>query len=183
MSDVTIRQLAEDVGIPVDRLLGQLGEAGLEKEGPDASISEDEKHSLLTFLRSSHGKSDESEGGEPKKITLKRKTVSQLRQPTTQGGRTGGRAAAGARAPRGGGKTVNVEVRRKRTYVKRSSVTETEQEQLDAEAAKKALAEQAEVRRQVEEEDEARRAAEEARRKEKEEDAVKQAAEEAQTRR
>ena len=175
MSDVTIRQLAEDVGIPVDRLLGQLGEAGLKKEGPDASISEDEKLSLLTYLRSAHGKTGGAdEGGEPKKITLKRKTVSQLRQPATQGGRMAGRAAAGARAR--GGKTVNVEVRRKRTYVKRSTVTTSDQELQELEAAKKALAEQAEARRRLEEESEARRAAEELRRKE--EDAAKRAAEE-----
>lgn len=193
MSDVTIRQLAEDVGIPVDRLMGQLGEAGLVKEGPDASISDDEKLSLLSFLRSSHGKADESEGGEPKKITLKRKTISQLRQPATQSGRAAGRTAgrpAAAVRPRGG-KTVSVEVRRKRTYVKRSAVTEPEKEQLDAEAetANKALAgqaeqinqteqaEQAEARLRLEEEGETRRTAEEARRRE--EDALKQAAEEA----
>ncbi|VAX07662.1 Translation initiation factor 2 [hydrothermal vent metagenome] len=176
MSDVTIRQFADDVGIPVDRLLGQLGEAGLDNNDPDANISEEEKLSLLAYLRDSHGtdSTGESSGGEPKKITLKRKTVSQLRQPV-QGGRTTGRATAGTRAR--GGKTVNVEVRRKRTYVKRSSVSETESEQLDAEAAKTALAEQAEARLLIEQEAEARKAAEELRRKE--EAAVKQAAEDA----
>ncbi len=175
MNEVTIRQFAADVGIPVDRLLSQLGDAGVDKQDPDASISEEEKVNLLNYLRDSHGKSDELSAGEPKKITLKRKTVSQLRQPAAQAGRTAGRAAVSPRAR--GGKTVNVEVRRKRTYVKRGSVTENEQESLEAEAAKAALAEQAEARRKIELEDEARRAAEDARRKE--EETLRQADEEA----
>jgi len=175
MNEVTIRQFAADVGIPVDRLLSQLGDAGVDKKDPDASISEEEKINLLNYLRDSHGKSGELSAGEPKKITLKRKTVSQLRQPAAQAGRTAGRAAVSPRAR--GGKTVNVEVRRKRTYVKRGSVTENEQESLEAEAAKTALAEQAEARRKIELEDEARRAAEDARRKE--EESLRQADEEA----
>ncbi len=172
MSEVTVRQLADDVGIPVDRLLGQLSEAGLSKMSPDDSITEEEKVSLLTFLRRSHGKETEAVGGEPRKITLKRKTVSELRQPITQG-RTTGRAAPGARPS----KTVSVEVRRKRTYVKRGSVPEDETVQLEMEAAKKALAEQEETKRQFEAEVEARKAAEEARRQAEKE--AKSAAEEA----
>jgi len=173
MNEVTIRQFAADVGIPVDRLLSQLSDAGVNKKDPDASISEEEKLNLLSYLRDSHGKSDELSTGEPKKITLKRKTVSQLRQPISQAGKTTGRAAVGARAR--GGKTVNVEVRRKRTYVKRGAATDNEVQSSEAEAAKIALAEQAEARRKVEMEDEARRAAEEARRT----DALQLAAEEA----
>jgi len=175
MNEVTIKQFAADVGIPVDRLLSQLSDAGVDKNDPDASISEEEKLNLLNYLRDSHGKSGEPSTGEPKKITLKRKTVSQLRQPVAQAGRATGRAAASARAR--GGKTVNVEVRRKRTYVKRSTATDNEQESLEAEAAKTALAEQAEARRKIEQEDEARRTAEEERRKQ--EEALKQADEEA----
>jgi len=175
MNEVTIRQFAADVGIPVDRLLSQLSDAGVNKKDPDASISEEEKLNLLSYLRDSHGKSGELATGEPKKITLKRKTLSQLRQPTTQAGKATGRAAVSARAR--GGKTVSVEVRRKRTYVKRSVVTDNEVESSEAEAAKIALAEQAEARRKVELEDEARRAAEDARREETE--ALQLAAEEA----
>ena len=115
MNEVTIKQFAADVGIPVDRLLSQLGEAGVGKKDADASISEEEKVNLLNYLRDSHGKADELAAGEPKKITLKRKTVSQLRQPVVQAGRATGRPAVSPRAR--GGKTVNVEVRRKRTYV------------------------------------------------------------------
>ncbi|MCF6355801.1 MAG: translation initiation factor IF-2 [Candidatus Polarisedimenticolaceae bacterium] len=174
MNEVTIRQFATDVGIPVDRLLSQLSDAGVEKSDPDASISEEEKVNLLNYLRDSHGKSGELSTGEPKKITLKRKTVSQLRQPVAQAGRATGRATVSPRAR--GGKTVNVEVRRKRTYVKRGAA-DNEQESLEAEAAKIALAEQAEARRKIELEDEARRAAEDERREK--EAALRQADEEA----
>ena len=175
MNEVTIRQFATDVGIPVDRLLSQLSDAGVDKSDPDANISEEEKVSLLNYLRDSHGKSGELSTGEPKKITLKRKTVSQLRQPVTQTGRATGRATVSPRAR--GGKTVNVEVRRKRTYVKRGAAVDDEQGSLEAEAAKVALAEQAEARRKIELEDEARRAAEDERRKK--EEALRQAVEEA----
>ncbi len=175
MNEVTIRQFATDVGIPVDRLLTQLSDAGVDKSDPDANISEEEKVSLLNYLRDSHGKSGEIPTGEPKKITLKRKTVSQLRQPVTQTGRATGRATVSPRAR--GGKTVNVEVRRKRTYVKRGAAVDDEQGSLEAEAAKVALAEQAEARRKIELEDEARRAAEDERRKK--EEALRQAVEEA----
>lgn len=174
MNEVTIRQFATDVGIPVDRLLSQLSDAGVEKSDPDASISEEEKVNLLNYLRDSHGKSGEVSTGEPKKITLKRKTVSQLRQPVAQAGRATGRATVSPRAR--GGKTVSVEVRRKRTYVKRGTA-DNEQESLEAEAAKIALAEQAEARRKIELEDEARRAAEDERREK--EAALRQADEEA----
>ena len=174
MNEVTIKQFAADVGIPVDRLITQLSDAGVDKNDPDANISEEEKLHLLNYLRDSHGKSGELSKGEPKKITLKRKTVSQLRQPTAQAGRPTGRAAVTARAR--GSKTVNVEVRRKRTYVKRSTVTENEQEHLEPDAVEPVLSEEAQAIRKVELEDEARHATEEARNKQ--EQALRQAAEE-----
>ncbi|OOZ36972.1 translation initiation factor IF-2 [Solemya velesiana gill symbiont] len=159
MSEVTVKQLAEDVGIPVELLLSQLSEAGLKQNQADDAISDEEKLKLLSHLRQSHGKSTES-GDSPKKITLKRKTVSELKQPGTitrsPGGRTG--------ATRSAGKTVSVEVRRKRTYVKRSEVSDDEARTQEAEAARKALEEQAEQKRQIEAETEARRSAEEQRR-------------------
>ncbi len=175
MNEVTIRQFAADVGIPVDRLLSQLSDAGVNKSDPDASISEEEKINLLNYLRDSHGKSGALSAAEPKKITLKRKTISQLRQPVAQTGRAAGRASANPRAR--GGKTVSVEVRRKRTYVKRGAVVDSDREALEAEAAKAALAEQAEARRKIEMEDEARRAAE--RERWEKEEALRRAEEEA----
>ncbi|MET0101426.1 MAG: translation initiation factor IF-2 [Sedimenticola sp.] len=165
MSEVTVKQLAEDVGIPVELLLSQLSEAGLTQNKQEDVISDEEKLKLLTHLRKSHGKSTESSDSGPKKITLKRKTVSELKQPGTITRTTGGRSGA----TRTAGKTVSVEVRRKRTYVKRSEVTEDDNKLKDAEAARKALEEQAEQKRQIEAEAEARRVAEEERRSAEEE--------------
>ena len=116
MSDVTVEQFAEVLKVPVDRLLTQLEEAGISVGGPEDTISDDAKLELLTFLRRSHGR--KAETAAPRKITLKRKTQSELRQSAGQG-----------RA-----RTVNVEVRRKRTYIKRDVLEEQakqQQEELD----------------------------------------------------
>lgn len=107
MADATISELAEVVGVSVDKLLSQVKEAGLPHTKSDQSISNDDKNTLLQFLRRSHGDSQESVAA-PKKITLKRKTVGTLKSASTHGR----------------GKTVNVEVRKKRTYVKRTVVPE-----------------------------------------------------------
>jgi translation initiation factor IF-2 len=130
---------------------------------------------LLNYLRTSHGRSGGGNGGEPRKVTLKRKTTTELRQPVATGGRASARAAAAARAA---SKTVSVEVRRRRTYVKRGAVSESEEQIKAAEQARKALEEQAEQKRQAEQEAEAhRKAIEEAR--QREEEARRQAEEEA----
>ncbi len=173
MSEVTVKQLAGVVGIPIERLLVQLQEAGLSKADAEDSISEDEKMQLLSHLRRSHGKRDEVAAGTPKKITLKRKTVSELSQPVAQT-RT---ARQSARPPTAAGrKTVSVEVRRKRTYVKRSEVADDLANNPEVEAARKALAEQELERERQEAEQQARKAAEEAKRQEAE--AARQKAEE-----
>ena len=89
MSDVTVKQLAEVIGTPVDRLIVQLEEAGLSAKGVDDTISDDEKVKLLSHLRRSHGKAGDdgdAEIAEPKKITLKRRTVSELRQGSSENG-------------------------------------------------------------------------------------------------
>ena len=118
MADVTISELAEVVGVGVDKLLSQVKEAGLSHTNADEPISNDDKNTLLQFLRRSHGDSEASVAA-PKKITLKRKTVGTLKSASTHGR----------------GKTVNVEVRKKRTYVKRSAVEEDAPEELENEAA------------------------------------------------
>ncbi|BFM12792.1 translation initiation factor IF-2 [Simiduia litorea] len=123
MAEVTVSELAESVGAPVERLLKQMQEAGLKHKKADESVSDDEKQTLLRFLKTSHGE----EVAEPRKITLKRKTTTTLK--------------TGSGASR---KTVNVEVRKKRTYVKRdpSDVEEVETQVSDeAEVAAKAAAE------------------------------------------
>jgi translation initiation factor IF-2 len=152
MTDVTVRQFADVVGLPVDRLLAQLGEAGLSISDADSTISDKEKMQLLTFLRKSHGKSEVlSSGTQPKKVTLKRKSHSELRT-------TGSTRGAAAR-------TVSVEVRKKRTYVKRADLVAEEDERLKQEADEKAqLLAEREASQQAEQ-DALRRAEEEATRR------------------
>ena len=102
MAEVTVKQLASVVGIPVERLLTQLSEAGLSISNPDEAISDKDKVELLSHLRKSHGAREITAKGEPKKITLRRKRVSELKQSSTQG-----------RVKKV--KKVNVEFRSKRT--------------------------------------------------------------------
>ena len=124
MSEVTVKHLAGIVGIPVERLLSQLQEAGISVTDPETQLSEQEKIQLLTYLRRSHGKQDTAEAAAaPSRVTLKRKSVSELRQPVVAPRSPGGPRAA-APAPRA--KTVSVEVRKKRVYVKRPGVGEGE---------------------------------------------------------
>jgi translation initiation factor IF-2 len=122
MSEVTVKQLAATVGIPVERLLTQLSEAGISASGADSLLTEQEKLQLLSYLRRSHGKGGAEGGAEPSQVTLKRKTLSELRQPAATprvpGTNTGG-AGSSRPTPATRGKTISVEVRRKRTYVKR----------------------------------------------------------------
>ena len=106
MAQVTVQQLAEVVGASAERLLTQMKEAGLPHSEAEQAVSDEDKQTLLTFLKRSHGESTDA----PKRITLKRKTISTLKSSSSQGK-----------------KTVNVEVRKKRTYVKR------DQEELGAE--------------------------------------------------
>ena len=78
MAEVTVKQLAEDVGAPVDRLLRQFEEAGLSKRAEDDVVTDDEKQTLLAFLR----RNQSGEDGGPRKVTLKRRTTTQLRTRT-----------------------------------------------------------------------------------------------------
>jgi translation initiation factor IF-2 len=150
MTDVTVRQFADVVGLPVDRLLAQLGEAGLKISDADDTISDTEKMQLLTYLRKSHGKSEPVSVSQPKKITLKRKSHSELRTTSSRGS---------------GAKTVSVEVRKKRTYVKRAELVAEEQERLKQEAEEKAMLEAEREAKLLAEKEALRRAEEEAARK------------------
>ncbi len=107
MTDVTVKQFATVVGIPVDRLLEQFAEAGIAVANAESAITEKQKVDLLAHLRRSHGGQPIQGAVEPKKIILKRKTHSEIRM----GGGVTGQV-----------KTVSVEVRKRRTYVKRSLV-------------------------------------------------------------
>ncbi|MDX1750790.1 MAG: translation initiation factor IF-2 [Methylophaga sp.] len=108
MSDMKVKDLADTVGITPERLVDQLNEAGIKVSKPDDLITEEQKQSLLQFLQQRHGKSASENDASPKKITLKRKSVSEIK--------------LGGGTSRQAGKSVSVEVRKKRTFVKRSDV-------------------------------------------------------------
>ncbi len=135
MSDVTVKQFAEVVGVPPDRLLVQLGEAGLSVNDENATISDNEKTQLLDFLRQSHGNRGAVPAAGGNKITLKRKTQTELRAKVPAGR---GPAGRGAERVRPEARTVTVEVRKKRTYVKRADLMAEEQQRLDEEEAEQA---------------------------------------------
>ncbi|MFA5678809.1 MAG: translation initiation factor IF-2 [Pseudomonas sp.] len=153
MAEVTVKELAQVTDTPVERLLQQMQEAGLPHTSAEQAVSDDEKQRLLTHLKGVHGDSNE-----PRKITLTRKTVSTLKVA--------------------GSKTVNVEVRKKRTYVKRDEVdveAERQRELEELRAAEEARQAAAEARRKAEEE-EARKAEEAAQLAAQEEARAKQEA-------
>ena len=134
MTQVTVKELAQVVDTPVERLLQQMREAGLPHTAAEQAVTDNEKQVLLAHLKSSHGEKLE----EPRKITLQRKTTTTLKVA--------------------GSKTISVEVRKKKTYVKRSP---------------------AEIEAEKQRELEEQRAAEEAARLKAEEEARKQAEAEA----
>ncbi len=144
MSGVSVKQLADLVGTPVEKLLEQLSDAGLSKSGADDQVTDDEKMQLLNHLRA--GRGSKKLGSGSKKITLKRKSTSELRQ-----GKSG---------------SVSVEVRKKRTYAKRSELLPAEEEEAEVTEEPVAVEPQAEpVTEQAPELDEAQQAEEDARRK------------------
>ncbi|WP_319379588.1 translation initiation factor IF-2 [Thiomicrorhabdus sp.] len=100
MTEVSIKQFAETLNLSVDRLLTQLEESGVKGKKASDTISDEEKRTLLAYLKSLHGEKAEAA---PKKVTLRRKQTLNL--------------SAGS-----GKRTVNVEVRKKRTYVKKPEV-------------------------------------------------------------
>ena len=116
MADVTIAQFADVLNVPVDKLLAQLDEAGIKVGSSDDTISDDAKLELLTHLRRAHGQEEPTSGNAaPRRITLKRKSQSELRLSGAQGR----------------SRTVNVEVRKKRTYIKRDVLEQQAQEEQD----------------------------------------------------
>ena len=156
MTEVSLDKLAQDVGTPVEKLVSQFAEAGIKKSAGDM-VNEAEKKQLLDHLSKAHG----GEGAEPKKMTLQRKTKSTL----------------SVNSGSGKSKNVQVEVRKKRTFVKRSAeelaaIAEAEEkakreaeEQAKREAEEKAQRE-AEAKAKREAEAKAKREAEEKRKAE-----------------
>ena len=152
MAEVSIEKLAETIDTSVDKLLQQLSDAGISKSNGDM-VTEAEKAQLLDHLSKQHG----GKGAEgPERMTLQRKSKSTL----------------SVKGSTGKEKSVQVEVRKKRTYVKKSAVEQQkEQERLAQEEAARKEAElkaQQEAEQKAKEEAE-RKAKEEAERKAKEE--------------
>ncbi|CAK3195370.1 translation initiation factor IF-2 [Vibrio crassostreae] len=151
MTQLTVKALSEEIGTPVDRLIEQLADAGMKKSGSD-QVTDSEKQTLLTHLKKEHG--DTSGETEPTRLTLQRKTRSTLS------------VAAGG----GKSKDVQVEVRKKRTYVKRSTI-EDEAKREAEEAANR----EAEDKAQRDAEEQAKRDAAEKAQREAEEKVTREA--------
>ncbi len=144
MVEVTVKQLADTVGAPVERLLKQMQEAGLSHQAEGDVVSEEQKQVLLGFLKRGHGETEKP----AEKITLKRKSTGTLKSGQ-------GRA----------GRDVTVEVRRKRTYVKRSELAQDDVEQaVSTEAPANVSQSEVEAKR-IHEEESSRKEAEELARK------------------
>lgn len=132
MTQVTVKELAQEVAAPVERLLQQMREAGLPHTDAGQVVTDSEKQALLTHLKSSHKAKVE----EPRKITLQRKTTSTLRVA--------------------GSKSISVEVRKKKVFVQRSPEeiqAEQNREQEERRAAENAARDksEAEARKRAEE--------------------------------
>ena len=167
MAEVTVSQFADVLKVPVDRLLVQLDQAGIKVSGPNDRISDDAKLELLTHLRRSHGSSDGGNAA-PSKITLSRKTQQEIKL-------SGGQGRA---------RTVNVEVRTKRTYINRDVLQEKarlQQDEIDQKRRESDEAQQREkdrleaekLEREQIESDNRRRVEEEAARKKEQEEALR----------
>ncbi len=119
MTELTVKALSEEIGTPVDRLVKQLADAGMNKSSAD-NVTEDEKQQLLAHLKKEHG--DAQGDAAPTRLTLQRKTRSTLS------------VNAGA----GKSKNVQVEVRKKRTYVKRSAIEDEAKREAEEQAKREA---------------------------------------------
>ncbi|ACY83252.1 translation initiation factor IF-2 [Edwardsiella piscicida] len=156
MAEVTVKSLAAEIQTSVERLVQQLADAGINKS-PDDSVSPQEREALLAHLNREHG-------GSSGKLTLQRKTRSTLSVPGT-----GGKS-----------KSVQIEVRKKRTYVKSDAAAQ----QAEAEALAKREAEE-QAKREAEEQtqremaEQAKREAAEQAKRQQEEQAKREAAEKA----
>ncbi|KPV95353.1 Translation initiation factor IF-2 [Pseudoalteromonas sp. P1-9] len=149
MAEVSIDKLASDIGTTVDKLVQQFKDAGIEKS-PSDQVTEDEKNQLLDHLSRAHGGEGTSA---PTRMTLQRKSKSTLSVPSGSGK----------------AKSVQVEVRKKRTYVKKSALEEQAAEQA-AEQARIEAEQQAQQEAELKAKQEAElKAKQEAERKAKEE--------------
>src|SRR6478735_865895 len=120
MASTTVAQLAAELNRPPAALLEQLKSAGVSKASTDDSVTESDKARLLDHLRTAHGT---TASGERKKITLTRKSTSEIKQADSSGK----------------ARTIQVEVRKKRTFVKRDEVSAPAEDAASAEAHEEEL--------------------------------------------
>jgi translation initiation factor IF-2 len=104
---VSVKQLATDIGVTVDRLLTQFSDANIKIAGADDMVSEEEKQKLLHYLQKHHGARADAA---PEKIILRRAKTSEIKVSGAQGA--------------GKAKTISIQVRKKRTFIKRTAVEE-----------------------------------------------------------
>ncbi|GEN25560.1 translation initiation factor IF-2 [Halomonas cupida] len=144
MSEMTVKDFAVKVGRDVPRLLEQMKEAGLEHKSEGDAVSEEDKRKLLDFLTKSHGGTGP---GARNRITLTRKTRSKIKTNER-------------------GKTIEVQVRKKRTYVKRDESEDQQPAAAEDQGPRQLVGDmaQAEARREAEAAEQARQAAEKAER-------------------
>ncbi|MCA1324835.1 translation initiation factor IF-2 [Herbaspirillum sp. alder98] len=135
MASTNVAQFATELKMPADLLLTQLRSAGVEKSSASDSLSKEDKDRLLEHLRRSRGAAPE---GEKKKITLTRKETTEIKQADATGK----------------SRTIQVEVRKKRTFIKRDEPT------ADEAAPRAAVVENDPAEEQARHEEEARRQAE-----------------------
>ncbi len=180
MAVTTVAQFATELNRPASTLLEQLQHAGVNKQSAADPLTEADKERLLSFLRTSHG----TQSADRKKITITKKSTSEIKQ-----------ADASGKA-----RTIQVEVRKKRTFVKRDDATapveapegpsaedlelqrREEEAMRAAEALRREQEEAAEQRRIAEEQERAAREAREAAAREEAERAAARAAAEAKAR-
>ena len=99
MTSTTVAELAAELNKPTETLIEQLASAGVKKGKPTDIVSDADKQTLLTYLQTAHGTTTTAR----KKITLFKKSTSEIKQADA----------------RGGARTIQVEVRKKRTFVRR----------------------------------------------------------------
>ena len=135
MPVVAIKKLAEQIGLPPEKLLEQLSAAGVSGKAADDTLDDTERSTLLAFLRG--GKTTEETPKPQEKVTLNRRTTTAVKQSSRAGG----------------SRTVHVEVKKRRTYVRRG---ELQRQQEEAEQAAREAAEAKEREQQAKQEAEER---------------------------
>jgi len=129
MAEVAVKRFAEQIGVEDSRLLQQLEAAGIPGKSLEDVLSDQEKEKLLGYLK---GEANGSTGEPGQRVTLKRRTTSQVRQTS----RTGG------------ARTVHVEVKKRRTLVRRGDL-QRQKDEVDRAAAENEAAATAKVEAQA----------------------------------